>query len=118
MGLVVTTLMVIPSCGSLPFNLLTGGGPNVAANTQVGETNSQTVGTTEIAPVSVEGDTIKDVKVSKDKTTVKSEQVDKVQITNTTDPKTFALLLALFIAWSYLLWKLPSPDQIWKTKNK
>lgn len=112
--------MSIVSCSKVsPLNLLTGsGGPNVAANTQAGQVNNQTVGTTEIAPVSVEGDTIKDVKVSKDKTTVKSEQVEKLQITNTTDPKTFALLLALFIAWSYLLWKLPSPDQIWKTKNK
>ena len=41
--------MSLASCGPLsPLNLLTGGGPNVAANVQAGETNTQTIGTTEV----------------------------------------------------------------------
>ena len=44
-------LMLTASCSSGPLSLLTGGGPNIAANTQVGSTNTQTLGTTNnIAP--------------------------------------------------------------------
>ena len=35
----------LSSCGKIP-SFLTGGGPNVAANTQVGKTNTQTIGQT------------------------------------------------------------------------
>ena len=37
--------MPLSSCAKIP-SFLTGGGPNVAANVQLGKTNSQTVGTT------------------------------------------------------------------------
>ena len=51
MLLLPLVLMLIASCSSSPLSLLTGGGPNVAANVQAGKTNSQTVGTTNnIAP--------------------------------------------------------------------
>ena len=43
--------LLLSSCGSSPLSLLTGGGPNVAANVQLGKTNNQTVGqTNNIAP--------------------------------------------------------------------
>ncbi len=49
--LALSVLTLLSSCGSNPLSLLTGGGPNVAANTQVGKTNSQTLGqTNNIAP--------------------------------------------------------------------
>ena len=35
----------LSSCGKIP-SFLTGGGPNVAANTQIGKTNTQTIGQT------------------------------------------------------------------------
>ena len=38
-------MLVLSSCGKIP-SFLTGGGPNVAANTQVGKTNTQTIGQT------------------------------------------------------------------------
>ena len=42
--------MPLSSCGKVP-SFLTGGGPNVAANTQIGKNNSQTVGqTNNVAP--------------------------------------------------------------------
>jgi len=48
--LVLSGLMLLNSCGKIP-SFLTGGGPNVAANVQVGKTNNQTVGTnTTLAP--------------------------------------------------------------------
>jgi hypothetical protein len=47
----VLTFTVSCSPASLASKLISGGGPNVAANTQIGKTNSQTVGTTQnIAP--------------------------------------------------------------------
>ena len=48
--LVLLVLTPLSSCGKIP-SFLTGGGPNVAANVQVGKTNNQTVGTnTTLAP--------------------------------------------------------------------
>jgi hypothetical protein len=46
-GLLLVLLVSLPlsSCGKIP-SFLTGGGPNVAANTQVGKTNTQTIGQT------------------------------------------------------------------------
>jgi len=44
-------LMFMSGCGKSPLSFLTGGGTNVAANTQIGKTNNQTVGTnTTLAP--------------------------------------------------------------------
>ena len=37
-------LVSLAGCGASPLSLLTGGGPNVAANTQVGKENTQNVG--------------------------------------------------------------------------
>ena len=49
--LVLSSLVLTSGCGVNPLNLLTGGGPNVAANVQVGKTNTQTIGqTNNIAP--------------------------------------------------------------------
>ena len=35
---------LLMGCGANPISLLTGGGPNVLANTQAGKTNNQTIG--------------------------------------------------------------------------
>jgi ABC-type transport system involved in multi-copper enzyme maturation permease subunit len=42
--MVLSALLMIPGCSSGPLSLLTGGGPNIAANTQVGKENTQTIG--------------------------------------------------------------------------
>lgn len=52
--LLVFSGMVLAGCGGSPLSLLTGGGPNVAANVQAGKTNSQTIGqTNNVAPKTV-----------------------------------------------------------------
>ena len=44
-GLVsLVLILLLAGCGGGPLSLLTGGGPNVAANTQVGKENTQTIG--------------------------------------------------------------------------
>lgn len=41
--LILAPLLVLTSCSSLPTSILGGGGPNVAANTQIGKENRQAV---------------------------------------------------------------------------
>lgn len=95
-------------CTKGPLSLLTGGGPNVAANVQAGKTNSQTVGTTNNVNPTV---TLKpNSKV--DTVDQSSETVNNYEI----DPVLFGTLLLCFVVWSYFLYKLPSPDQIWKRR--
>jgi hypothetical protein len=105
--LALSGLMLLSSCGKIP-SFLTGGGPNVAANVQAGKTNSQTVGTTNNVNPTV---TLKpNSKV--DTVDQSSETVNNYEI----DPILFGTLLLCFVVWSYFLYKLPSPDQIWKRR--
>lgn len=86
-------LMLLTSCGLSPLSLLTGGGPNIAANTQVGAENNQGITITREAPKLELG---RDAKV---------DTVDQSTTNNTTiDP----LILVLLI----LGWLLPSPNEI------
>ena len=90
--LLVTMLMV--SCSKGPLSLLTGGGPNVAANTQIGKENTQTIGiSNSVRPVlRPEGpvDT-----VVQDNSTTKNTEIDPL------------LLLLLIVGWL-----APSPGEI------
>ena len=86
---------VLAGCGSLPLGLLGGGGPNVAANTQLGAENRQ-------AGMSFEtGNAGRDV-VSKE---VEAGEIDNLNITNENIPP-WVFLLAL------LGWLAPSPGEI------
>ena len=88
--------MLTVSCSSLnPLSLLTGGGPNVAANTQIGKENNQGINTTidkSVRPVArPEG------------------PVDTIdQSNNTTNNNVDPLLLLLLI----IGWLAPSPSEI------
>ena len=72
--LLLLVLTSIPSCSKGPLSLLTGGGPNVAANIQAGKTNSQTLGTTKIVEQKTESGDIKSVDSK-----VSAESVEKVK---------------------------------------
>lgn len=96
--LLLSVLMLTASCSKGPLSLLTGGGPNVAANIQAGKTNSQTLGTTKIVEQKTESGDIKSVDSK-----VSAETVDKVTV-NETQPWVILLLI--------LGWLLPSPNEI------
>jgi Fe2+ transport system protein B len=98
---------MVSSCGTSPLSLLTGGGPNVAANTQVAKTASQTVGTTKITDQKITNSTAEKITQSTDTTSVKTDKVEEITINNL--PNTFVMLLVL---WSIFLWQLPSPNAI------
>lgn len=108
LSLLVLTGMV-SSCGTSPLSLLTGGGPNVAANTQVAKTASQTVGTTKVTDQKITNSTAEKITQSTDTTSVKTDKVEEITINNL--PNTFVMLLVL---WSIFLWQLPSPNAMGK----
>jgi cell division inhibitor SulA len=80
------------------MKLLTGGGPNVAANVQAGKTNSQTLGTTRITEQKTNNGDIQSVEAK-----VSAEEVEKV-VVNEVQPWVVLLLI--------LGWLLPSPNEI------
>ena len=101
----VLTLTV--SCSSGALGILTGGGPNVAANTQAGKTNSQTIGTTNNISPSVSDSQVERLDQRVVTTRVASDKVDVVTV-NEIPPW---LIIAL-VVWSIFLWQLPSPNEI------
>lgn len=91
--LLTTLVLFLSSCGSIP-SFLSGGGTNVAANTQVGKENTQNLGyVTNLRPVSrVDGPV---GTVVQDTSTTKNTEVDPL------------LLLLLILGWL-----APSPSEI------
>jgi hypothetical protein len=89
------------------MKLLTGGGPNVAANTQVAKTATQTVGksvtTGDQKIEKIEGHANRVEQVQAQDNKIKAETVGKVTI-NETPPWVILLLL--------LGWLLPTPQDI------
>lgn len=84
-------LLSLTGCSSLaPLSLLTGGGPNVAANTQIGKTNNQGVNVSTTAPQ------------------IRPEApVDTINQTNNSTEIDPLLLLLLILGWL-----APSPNEI------
>lgn len=92
---VLVLFLLTSACGKLPLALMGGGGPNVAANTQLGQTNRQ-------AAVGIEtGNAGRDV-VSKD---IEAETVDSVTINNDSAP-------AWLIVAALIGWLMPSPGEM------
>lgn len=93
--ILVTTvlLLLLSSCSQLP-SFLTGGGTNVAANTQIGKENTQNIGLNTSARPQLRVEAPVDT-VVQDTSTTKITEVDP-------------LLLVLLI----LGWLFPSPNEI------
>ena len=89
--------------GLSPLSLLTGGGPNVAANTQLGQENSQTLGVSTSNELSIVRPQARDIKQTQDTVGVKADKVEEVN--NTNAPPWMIVLLVLG-------WLLPSPNEI------
>ena len=106
LSLLLLVLTSTASCSKSPLSLLTGGGPNVAANTQIGKTNTQTLGTTNnIAPtVSVRPNArVDNIDQSNTTSRVSADSVETVVVNEV--PAWVILLLILG-------WLLPSPNEI------
>jgi hypothetical protein len=102
--LLLLVLTSIASCSASPLGLLgMKSGTNVAANTQVGKTNSQTLGKTTNSEQTLSFDTADRVFQTTDTSRVKTERVENLTVNET--PMWVILLLILG-------WLLPSPNEI------
>jgi len=86
----LSLILLLSACGGGPLSLLTGGGPNVAANVQAGQENNQAV--SQVEANSTENTTI---------------DGGTVTIMNNDIPLWMILLLILG-------WILPSPREMWR----
>lgn len=91
---------LVAGCGTNPLSLLTGGGSNVAANTQIGKENSQAV-VSQTSRTEVKAGDNADIKTVSSK--VSTDSVEKITI-NEVPPWVVLLLI--------LGWLLPSPNEI------
>ena len=95
-------LLALTGCTGTPLSLLTGGGPNVAANTQIGRENTQTVGQDRRFQPEVKTEApIETVEQSSNE--IKTGPVENIQVTNI--PPWVILLLIIG-------WLLPSPGEM------
>jgi len=95
--------MSLGGCSGLnPLSLLSGGGPNVAANTQLGQENEQTVGLRTSNEQTIVRPQARDITQTADEG-VKAEKIDNVTVQNI--PPWVLVLLVLG-------WLLPSPGEI------
>jgi hypothetical protein len=107
-ALFLALCVALAGCGGGPLSLLTGGGPNVAANTQAGKTNNQTVGKTEIKEQRItRAEATRDVVQSSDTSRVKADRVETVVVQEYPVWLIIAFAAALFLD-SPLRW----PEQI------
>lgn len=90
-----------------PLSLLTGGGPNVAANVQAAKTATQTIGSTTVTgDQKIENSSGHMVQIQEQQTKLVAENVDKVTINETP---------IWMIAFLIIGWILPTPNQIAKS---
>ncbi|MGH1447444.1 MAG: bacteriophage spanin2 family protein [Cognatishimia sp.] len=105
---VLCLCLLLAACSG-PLNLLTGGGPKVAANVQAGKTNTQTIGQTNVNELSLVRPQARTIKQSTGETGVEAERVETVIIEQRI-PLVYwvALILAIFLD-SPSRW----PGQVW-----
>ena len=96
--LLMCLLLVLTGCGKLPLGMIGGGGPNVAANTQVGRENVQQV-------VAQQTRTNAGRDIITTQREIEADQVDAVTINNDRVP--IWLIVALVLGWL-----APSPNEI------
>ena len=102
-------ILALTACSALdPVSLLTGGGPNVAANTQLGQVNEQVVGlaTDTTTTQSLIRPEARDITQIQDTQKLKADRIETV--VNNESPY-WLVLLAL------AGWLLPSPGEIGRT---
>ena len=106
--LLLLVLTSMPSCGKTPLSFLTGSGPNVAANTQVGKTNNQTLGQSKSveSTINIKPDSkVETVRQTNTETKVATEKVETIVVNEI--PTWLILLFAVVCGFL-----IPSPKEI------
>jgi len=86
-------------CSGSPLSLLTGGGPNVAANVQAGKTNTQTVGTTTVTEQKLVRPKARDIRQTADTNRVKAESADTVVVNDLPVWVWIVAILLFIVGW-------------------
>lgn len=94
--ILMTIFLAVSGCSSLPLGFLGGGGPNVAANTQIGKENRQSLLSTEL------GDSAGRDIVTKE---IETGSIDNLTVKNENIPPWVILLLLIG-------WLLPTPNEM------
>ena len=89
---------LLQGCSKLGvLSLLTGGGPNVAANVQAGQTNSQTVGTTSNTTQKLIRPQAGTINQTADRNDVRADHVEKIVVYESNPWMWVALVIAIFL---------------------
>ena len=94
--LVLVVVLGAGGCGG-PLGLLTGGGPNVAANVQAGESNAQTLGYSESTTQKIVRPQARDIRQSSDSNKVQADRVETVVVQEVPAWLILAFAVALFL---------------------
>jgi len=109
------SLFLLVNCSSgQMLGAFTGGGPNVAANTQAGKTNNQTIGSNTTNELKLVRPQARTIEQSTGPTRVRSERVETIRVQEKDAPWliwSFAIALALAAAGWIHGWLTPSPRQ-------
>lgn len=114
-ALALVAVLALSGCSGMgALSLLTGGGPNVAANTQAGKTNTQTVGQTNITEQKLIRPQARTIEQSTGDNKVRTERVETVVIQEKDAPWLILTLVAVAIAgtigWIHG-WRTPGPER-------
>ncbi len=97
-------ILTTTGCGMSPLSLLPGGGTNVAANTQLGQQNNQTIGTSTVQDFGTQTTTAEKVNTSQGQTN--KVNATEVQTVVVNEVPVWVILL-LVVGWLF-----PSPSEI------
>ena len=93
-------MLLMGACSGVnPIGLLTGGGPNVAANVQAGKTNTQTVGTTTVTEQKLVRPKARDIRQTADTNRVKAESADTVVVNDLPVWVWIVAILLFIVGW-------------------
>ena len=99
LALVSSGILLMAGCSGSPLSLLTGGGPNVAANVQAGKTNTQTVGTTTVTEQKLVRPKARDIRQTADTNRVKAESADTVVVNDLPVWVWIVAILLFIVGW-------------------
>ena len=105
----MTAALALPGCGGGPLGILTGGGPNVAANVQAGAENRQTINVGRAPEQRIDRPTAGTIEQSAGDTGVRSDKVENVVVQGDIPAWLIIAFAVALLLDSPLRW----PGQIW-----
>ena len=105
----VLAFLFLTACSN-PLNMLTGGGPNVAANVQAGAENNQTVGVSNKNDVRIVRPEARSIEASTGETGVRAEKVHTV-VVEAAPNWVWVLICGIFIGMG-IGWTIETPHRM------